>query len=77
MLLLDRSDRERWSRIRRELAGAAVLTVSDDEAISDDGAVIALSVAERRIGFDVDPGAPRGARLNLSSKLLGLARSVQ
>ncbi len=77
VLVLDRSDRERWAQIKRELAGATVLTVSDDESISLDGAVIALSVEERRIGFDVDLVAARGARLNLSSKLLRLARSVQ
>lgn len=77
VLLLDRGDRERWSQIKRDLAGSAVLTVLDDESISLDGAVIALSVDERRIGFDVDLGAARGARLHLSSKLLRLARSVQ
>ena len=77
VLVLDRGDRERWAQIKRELAGATVLTVSDDESISVDGAVIALSVEQRRMGFDVDLGAARGARLNLSSKLLRLARSVQ
>jgi hypothetical protein len=77
VLLLDRGDRERWGQIKRELAGATVLTVSDDAAITLDGAVIGLSVEERRIGFDIDLGAARGARLNLSSKLLRLARSVQ
>lgn len=77
VLLLDRSDRERWAQIKRELAGATVLTVSDDEAISLDGAIIGLSLAERRVGFDVDLSAARAARLSLSSKLLRLARSVQ
>jgi hypothetical protein len=77
VLLLDRGDRERWADIKRELGGATVLTVSEDEAISVNGAVIALSVDARRVGFDVDLRAARGARLNLSSKLLRLARSAQ
>ena len=77
VLVLDRADRERWSQIKHELAGAAVLTVSDDRVISADGAVIGVSVDARRIGFDVDLGAARLARLTLSSKLLRLARSVQ
>lgn len=77
VLVLDRGDRERWPQIKRELAGAHVLTVSDDHAISGDGAVIALSLENARVAFDVDMGAARGARLNLSSKLLRLARSVQ
>jgi hypothetical protein len=77
VLLLDRGDRERWADIKRELGDATVLTVSEDEAISVNGAVIALSVDARRVGFDVDLRAARGARLNLSSKLLRLARSAQ
>jgi hypothetical protein len=77
VLVLDRHDRARWPQIKRELAAANVLTVSDDRSISDDGAVIALSVEDQRVGFDIDTGAARGARLNLSSKLLRLARSVQ
>ncbi len=77
VLVLGSADRERWSQLRRELAGAHVLTVSDDSVISADGAVIGMSVENQRIGFDVDMGAARGARLTLSSKLLRLARSVQ
>lgn len=77
VLVLDRHDRLRWPQIKRELAGTHVLTVSDDRSISADGAMIALSVEDQRIGFDVDITAARGARLNLSSKLLRLARSVQ
>ena len=77
VLVLGGADRERWSMLRRELAGANVLTVSDDRAISADGAMIGLSVENRRMGFDVDLAAARGARLILSSKLLRLARNVQ
>ncbi len=77
VLVLDRSDRERWAQIKRELAGAHVLTVSDDADISADGAVIGLSIEDKRVGFAVHLGAARTARLNLSSKLLRLARSVQ
>jgi len=77
VLVLDKNDRERWAQLKRDLAGANVLTVSDDRAISADGAVIGLSVEDQRIGFVVDMAAARSARLNLSSKLLRLARSVQ
>lgn len=77
VLVLDRTDRERWSQLKRELAGAAVLTVSDDQMIGAAGVVIALSTEDQRIGFDIDLGAARTARLGLSSKLLRLARTVQ
>ena len=77
VLVLDRADRERWSQLKRELAGAPVLTVSDDRIIGASGAVIALSNENERIGFDIDLGAARSAGLGLSSKLLRLARTVQ
>ncbi len=77
LLLLDRSDRERWPQLKRELAGAPVLTVADDSVIGADGAIIALVVANQRIAFDIDMGAAREAQLAISSKLLRLARSVQ
>jgi hypothetical protein len=77
ILFLDSLDRPRWEHLRKELAGASVLTISDDRAIGADGSAISLSVENRRIGFDVDLGAVRQARLSLSSKLLRLARSVQ
>lgn len=77
VLVLEHGDRERWPQLRRELAGAAVLTVSDDAAAPGENAVIALDLHDKRIGFSVDMAAARAARLTLSSKLLRLARSVQ
>ncbi|MDM5177501.1 YfiR family protein [Massilia sp. DJPM01] len=77
VLVVEQIDRERWRELRRELAGAPVLTVSDDRVIGPDGVVIAMAVMDERIVFDVDMAPARAARLNLSSKLLRLARSVQ
>ena len=77
VLILDSSDRERWVQIKKALAGASVLTISDDEEIGHDGSVIALGMDNSRIVFDIDTRAARQARLVLSSKLLRLARSVQ
>jgi len=77
ILVLDGADREHWNLIRRELAGASVLVVTDDPVIGGDGSAIALGVDGQRIGFDVNLNAARQARLNLSAKLLRLARSVR
>lgn len=73
----DASDRERWPQIRKALANAPVLTITDDEEISHDGCIVSLSSEGSRIVFDIDLRAARNARLMLSSKLLRLARSVQ
>lgn len=76
LLVLDGADRERWMRIRKALGGAAVLTVTDDEAIAREGAMIALATEGQRLVFDIDLTAARQARLALSSRLLRLARNV-
>ena len=77
VLVLDRADRDRWPQWKRDLERGPVLTVTDDVVIGRDGAVITVLNQDRRMAFDIDVGAARGARLVLSSKLLRLARSVQ
>lgn len=77
VLVLDHADRDLWPQLRHDLAGAHVLTVADEQGAIADGAVIVLSMDDQRVGFDIDIGAARNARLTLSSKLLRLARSVQ
>ena len=77
ILVLGNADRERWVQLRKDLAGASVLTIADERSIGDDGAVITLGLENRRIGFDISLGAAHQSHLTLSSKLLRLARSVQ
>jgi hypothetical protein len=77
LLVLDRQDRERWPLLHRSLAFASVLTVADDRQIAAAGAMLSLFMEDQRIVFDADLGAVRTARLQISSKLLRLARSVQ
>ena len=58
-----------------------VLTVSDSpkgqHAAGNPDPMIALALHEDRVVFDIDAVAARQARLQLSSQLLRLARSVQ
>ncbi len=79
LLVLDRQDRDAWPQLRQDLAaaGASVLTVADDRQIARAGVMLALFMDDKRVVFDADLGALRGARMVLSSKLLRLARSVQ
>lgn len=62
-------------------AAAPVLTVSDGAPAARNagslGPMIALALQNNRVVFDIDASAARQARLQLSSQLLRLARSVQ
>lgn len=53
---------------------AAVLTVSDQQAFTADGGVAQLHVQQGQLRFAIGLEAARAARLQISSKLLALAR---
>jgi hypothetical protein len=56
--------------------GPGVLTVSEGDGFIDDGGMIAFVLHNRRVRFDINQTAAEGHALKLSSKLLGVARSV-
>ena len=61
----------------RQVATAAVLTVSDASRFLDEGGVVQLRVVDDRVRFEVNARAARRAGLRLSSQLLQLAASVR
>lgn len=77
ILLLDALDRPELARIRQALRGGHVLTITDMAEPEPGDAIIALSVENKRIAFDIDLAAAHQAQLSISSKLLRLARNVQ
>ncbi len=56
------------------LANSAILTVADDG--QDPNAVIHLAISQERVVFDVNLAAARAKGLEISSRLLNLARRV-
>ena len=77
ILLLDALERPELARMRQMLRGVNVLTSTDMADPVPGDAIIALSVAGKRVIFDIDLTAAHQAQLSISSKLLRLARSVQ
>jgi hypothetical protein len=57
--------------------GPGVLTVGEGASFLRDGGVIAFVLENRRVRFSINLSAARSERLNLSSKLLAVARSVE
>jgi hypothetical protein len=54
-----------------------VLTVGEGDTFLMEGGMIALVIDNRRVRFDVNQAAVANAGLTLSSRLLGVARSVE
>lgn len=70
------SERRRLRTLFDRLRGEAVLTVSDMPGFCEQGGIINLEVAEHRIALQVNPEAAGRARLQVSSRLLSVARIV-
>lgn len=75
--LLFVAEGERLEKVFERTSGSAVLTVGDREDFARHGGVIELVRDGGRVRFDVDLGAANEAGLNVSSRLLALARTVR
>lgn len=62
--------------VLERLQGSAALTVADSPGAAQSGVALNMSVTEDKVAFEANLTAARGARLNLSSKLLHLATQV-
>ena len=65
------------ARLPRELIGAPVLVVADGAGAVGDGIAVSLEMSNGRVVFDIDPQTARRSGLQLSSRLLHLARNLR
>lgn len=76
VLFVANSEAERLPQLLRLLADQPVLTVGETEGFVEHGGVIGLVVVDNRARFDVNLAAAEHRGLSLSSKLVGVARTV-
>ena len=76
LLFVGDAEKHRVADILRRLEGSTVLTVSDIDRFCQMGGTIELVVENSHIRFDVRLDTAQRSRLKVSSKLLGLARTV-
>jgi hypothetical protein len=55
---------------------SGVITVADREGASRQGVIVELTTADQRVGFEFNQESARQAKIEVSSKLLRLARKV-
>ena len=63
--------------ILNAVRNAPVLTIGNGAGFTDLGGMFELVVHDRRVQFDVNIPAIRGAQLDVSARLLQLARNIR
>ncbi len=74
VLFIAEVGRTEFAQIKREIAGYPVLTVTDNESLAQSGVAIFLRPERQRLVFEIDANTARNANLNISARLLRLAR---
>lgn len=71
------SERKRLHAVLDHLRAGPVLTVSDIPGFCEQGGIINLELNNRHISLEINPDAAARARLQVSSRLLTMARIVR
>jgi hypothetical protein len=77
MLFVSGSEKENLSQIFVKVSPWPVLTVSDMEGFAQRGGIINFIKVEKKIRFEINVDAAERTSLNISSKLLKLAKIVE
>ena len=77
LVYFSREHGDRASRRLTAVREAPVLTVGEGRRFLDQGGLIAFSIDNDRVRFDISKRAAERAGLNISAKLLRVARSVE
>ena len=76
ILFLSTSEESRLSQMMTALEKTNILTVSDMEQFAEHGGMVAFTVEDQKVRFNVNVGAVERAGLKMGSQLLKLARIV-
>lgn len=76
MVFISASEKGRIPDILDIARASGILTIADLQGAAQQGVMIGLMVEKNKITFEINLEAARRAKLNISSKLLRLAKSV-
>jgi hypothetical protein len=77
IVFISASEERHLPQILRYLGHSSVLTVSDIDHFALRGGVIEFRIVGNRVRFDINRSSANAAQLNISSKLLSVARAIQ
>ncbi len=73
VLFIAEVTRAEFAQLKREIAGQAILTITDNASLAKSGVAIFLRPEQQRLVFEIDLGVAKAANLNISARLLRLA----
>ena len=76
ILFVSSSERERLDEIIQAVKSLPILTIGETPGFATRGGIINLTLEGNRVRFEVDIEAAKQANVNISSRLLALARIV-
>lgn len=76
ILFVTRKEAKALPEILGALAGREVLTIGDGEGLAQGGLMLGLLLEEQKVRFEANLEPVRRAGLSISSRLLGLAKTV-
>jgi len=77
LLFISRSEKERLSALFSQLRGSPVLSVSEIDGFAETGGMVNLVLANKTVKIEINQAAVEQAGLQISAKLLKLARLVK
>ena len=76
VLFISRSEKERLPEVLRQLKGTPVLSVSEISGFAEQGGMVNFQLANKTVKMEINQAAAEHAGLQISAKLLKLARLV-
>jgi YfiR/HmsC-like len=77
ILFISRSEKHRLPALLSQLKGSPVLTVSDASDFAEQGGMVNFRLVQKTVKLEINQAATEAASLQISGKLLKLARIVQ
>ena len=77
VLFICRNKKDQLPSLLQKLKGCPVLTVGDDNGFADQGSMVNFVLVQEKVKLEINPVAVEQAGLQISAKLLKLARIVK
>jgi YfiR/HmsC-like len=76
IIFVSSSEKAHFDDLFRQIRGLPILTIGDTPGFAESGGIINFVLEDDKVRFEIDVDAARQANINISSRLLALAKIV-